>query len=419
VEYQSHYATLKGVGYIEVPGTPGETVTVNVVDQATGLAVSLASSTTVERTHSSTVSFYIWSTSQLTTQPTSEVQYRIVFTDSAGAVDAEKIKMGGAPDAIARTTFSDGAVHIDTINGSAGTDYPLGTPGNPVSNITNAKTIADAWGFKKYYIRGAVTLNATHQNWQFFGASSALNDELDYGSQDCLGSTSDGLTITGACGGTPSGSNTKKMTLVNCQIDALTGFGGAIVDCSILNTLTLASGAAGALQMKETKFPNLFSTLNCNGASTVRMAGVSGLFSITNFTFGGGYLAIDGVSAEITLAASCTTGSYAIAGTITLIDSSATMSPIKDETFNRLVHMGLVNLAMTSQGYTTARAPNLDNLDATVSSRESESSASTRATTDQTEHDATQTAIASIPSAPTAASIASEVLKKIIGFFFV
>lgn len=52
--------------------------------------------------------------------------------------------------------------------------------------------------------------------------------------------------------------------------------------------------------------------------------------------------------------------------------------------------------ALTAQGYTTARAPNLDNLDATVSSRESESSASTRATTNQTEHDATQTAIGNL-----------------------
>jgi hypothetical protein len=365
VEYQSHYATLKGVGYIEVPGDPGQTVTVNVVNQATGSAVSLASSTTVERTHSATVSFYMWSTSQLTAQITSgEVQYRITFTDSAGAVDAEKIKIGGAPDQIARTTFLNGAVYIDTINGSAGTDYPLGTPGNPVDNITDAKTIADAWGFKSYYIRGSVTLNATHQNWKFFGASSALNDELDYGGQDCLGSTADGLTTTGACGGTPSGANTKKMTLVNCQIDALTGFGGAIVDCSILNSLGLASGAAGAVQMKETKFPNLASILNANGATSVRMAGVSGLFSITNFTAVGGYLAIDGVSAEITLAASCTTGSYAIAGTITLIDSSNTMLPLKDETFNRAVHMGLVNLAMDTQGYTAALAAELENINA-------------------------------------------------------
>lgn len=55
-----------------------------------------------------------------------------------------------------------------------------------------------------------------------------------------------------------------------------------------------------------------------------------------------------------------------------------------------------VQSALDSQGYTAARAPNLDNLDALVSSRESESAAAGRASTNQTEHDTTQSAIAGL-----------------------
>jgi len=55
-----------------------------------------------------------------------------------------------------------------------------------------------------------------------------------------------------------------------------------------------------------------------------------------------------------------------------------------------------VQTALDNQGYTAARAPNLDNLDATVSSRESEADAATRATTNQTEHDSTQADIAAL-----------------------
>jgi hypothetical protein len=55
-----------------------------------------------------------------------------------------------------------------------------------------------------------------------------------------------------------------------------------------------------------------------------------------------------------------------------------------------------VQTAMTSQGYTTARAPLLDRLDATITSREAETAAATRATTNQTEHDATQSSIAAL-----------------------
>jgi hypothetical protein len=68
-----------------------------------------------------------------------------------------------------------------------------------------------------------------------------------------------------------------------------------------------------------------------------------------------------------------------------------------------------VTASLTSQGLTSTRAGYLDNLDATISSRESESSASSRATTDQTEHDATQTAIGSISATVDEAAIAAAV----------
>lgn len=58
-----------------------------------------------------------------------------------------------------------------------------------------------------------------------------------------------------------------------------------------------------------------------------------------------------------------------------------------------------VKTALTEQGYTTARALLLDNLDAAVSSRESETDAASRATTNQSEHDATQAAIAALDTA--------------------
>lgn len=55
-----------------------------------------------------------------------------------------------------------------------------------------------------------------------------------------------------------------------------------------------------------------------------------------------------------------------------------------------------IQAGLDAQGYTTARAGNLDNLDATVSSREAEADAATRQTALIAEHDATQTDIAAI-----------------------
>ena len=70
-----------------------------------------------------------------------------------------------------------------------------------------------------------------------------------------------------------------------------------------------------------------------------------------------------------------------------------------------------VQTALDSQGYTTPRASNLDNLDASVSSRESEANASSRATTNQTEHDSTQSLISGL-SKPGAVNIDGVILQQ-------
>ncbi len=72
-----------------------------------------------------------------------------------------------------------------------------------------------------------------------------------------------------------------------------------------------------------------------------------------------------------------------------------------------------VQTALTNQGYTAARAPNLDNLDAQVSLVETEASAAARAVTNQAEHDATQALIAGLND-PDVAAIVAGILAGII-----
>lgn len=72
--------------------------------------------------------------------------------------------------------------------------------------------------------------------------------------------------------------------------------------------------------------------------------------------------------------------------------------------------IGDVQTALTNQGYTAARAPNLDNLDVTVSSRNAVTPMA--AATSQAEHDATQAAIAGLPVPPTAIQNADALLNR-------
>jgi hypothetical protein len=53
-----------------------------------------------------------------------------------------------------------GAVAVDPINGTAGTTYPLGTPGSPVDNLADALVICEETGLNTISIRGSITISA-------------------------------------------------------------------------------------------------------------------------------------------------------------------------------------------------------------------------------------------------------------------
>ena len=68
----------------------------------------------------------------------------------------------------------DGGITIDVIDGVAGTVYPTGTPRQPVSNLTDAQSIAAARGFNKLYIVGDITMDASANldNYLIYGQST-------------------------------------------------------------------------------------------------------------------------------------------------------------------------------------------------------------------------------------------------------
>lgn len=78
-----------------------------------------------------------------------------------------------------------GQVFIATASGFSGTNYPIGTQQAPVDNLTDAKTIADANGFKTFRLaRGdTITLNADFSGYTFIGDADIIGN-----SQLCLGS---------------------------------------------------------------------------------------------------------------------------------------------------------------------------------------------------------------------------------------
>ena len=67
-----------------------------------------------------------------------------------------------------------GEIFIDSIDGVAGTEFPIGTESSPVSNIADGITIADERGINRFRIRGAHLFNIARpgSEWRAFGGAS-------------------------------------------------------------------------------------------------------------------------------------------------------------------------------------------------------------------------------------------------------
>lgn len=372
----------------------GDTVTVTVYDLEDNSTPSLTSGAASEI---GSTGFYKWGSDDIVTQPSSFKQYLVVFEDSTGQQSAQKIVVGGFPDESALNQYGE-FIYIDPDNGTAGTAFPIGTAQNPVDNVTDARTIADALGIQAYKIRGAITLDANHNNWTFEGLGSALNDSVAFAGFEIENSKFQDMTVSGAIGG----SGTKNITLVNCQVSAVSGFNGVMQDCGIITSLTFEAGTSNFLL--RTAVNGLSATVDGNGATSLSWSGAKGIIGITGFT--GGVLLLDMETAVITLDSGNTGGSYAVGGVGLFTDNSATMTGLFNEAINagnisdavwdeavadhltvgstgeaqnnidtiitdiaalNDISISDVQTALDNQGYTAARASNLDNLDDSIS----------------------------------------------------
>ncbi len=97
--------------------------------------------------------------------------------------------------------YEGGAIHIDTVNGSAGAvDYTNGTIENPVNNMGDALTLAASLGYFRFQIANgsAIVLGATVNNYIFEG----FHWTLDLSDEDIADSVFIGAEVTGVGTGT-------------------------------------------------------------------------------------------------------------------------------------------------------------------------------------------------------------------------
>jgi hypothetical protein len=112
-------------------------------------------------------------------------------------------------------------VHIDTTNGTAGTEEGKGTPTNPVNNVTDARIIANRDNLRAYVIVGSsITLNQDHIGWAFRGKGNAI---LNPGGYDLSGSEMQRCEVTGTMTTTFA-----EAVIDEGKVNGISGFRGSI-----------------------------------------------------------------------------------------------------------------------------------------------------------------------------------------------
>lgn len=130
-----------------------------------------------------------------------------------------------------------GAVYIDTVNGSAGTSFPVGTASVPASNLADAVTIAVNNNFDRLVLHGAITLTTPLPRFSIegIGTQAAVDfngvDISDMKFQRCgvfgnVGAPAGGLTLLDEC--TVAGT--------------ITGFVGTLARCVLKGDIVLRDG---------------------------------------------------------------------------------------------------------------------------------------------------------------------------------
>lgn len=126
-----------------------------------------------------------------------------------------------------------GIVHIDTVGGEAGTDFPIGSVARPSNNITDARTIADKYGIFHFHIRGNITLNDDYSGW-IIESNNTVTSMITLNNQNVEGSRFNNISITGQCNGDIRG--------YNLELYSVTNICGEFFDCGLSGNFSVAAG---------------------------------------------------------------------------------------------------------------------------------------------------------------------------------
>lgn len=263
------------------------------------------------------------------------------------------------------SSFGNG-VTVDLLSIYSGTNYPIGTPRQPVNNFNDALNIANTRGFSKIFILGDALIDSglDYSGKAFYGESITKSVLTIDSMAQVQGCEFDNATVQGTLDG---GS-----TIKNCKILNLNYVNG-IVESSILSGVIILSGDAIFLDCwGDTPTYNPEIDFN-NSASSLALRDYDGKITISNKN-SSEPITIDLSSGQVTLENTVVSGTIIVRGVGELIDnsggsaivnSSFLLNPtsitnaILDEPLSSHLAPGSIGEAIANSGLTSDQAKQL------------------------------------------------------------
>lgn len=234
----------------------------------------------------------------------------------------------------------DNEVFIDTVGGSAGTTYPIGTHGSPSNNLVDALSIASSRNINVLRILGTLTIDQDVSNFLIQGESQSKTSlTIDGSYANTTGTEFRNATLNGDL----DGSN----NIFQCALETISGFDGIIRTSLLKGTLTLSGAADAFLLDSRSGLADTSPIIDFNGSgSELVIRNYNGDITFQNKT-GPENVSCDFNSVEITISDSVTNGtidlrgvgfwanSSTYAGYATVVDNLLATSSILDNLDSR------------------------------------------------------------------------------------
>lgn len=237
-------------------------------------------------------------------------QVSVLGNNSAGLINSE---------AINTQSYLDGLVWVDTVDGMAGTLYPLGTPGDEVNNMSNANVIRAARKLHGFHLSSPFLMLAPGDvvaRTKWLGDSPDVS-RLMFSGNDSSNCTFESILLMGTMNG--------RVTAVYSALVDLMDFQGSARECAISGNCTIDSTATG-IQTFINCYSSVAGTAKPmvdwnHSAANGQFRGYIGGLHISNVTQNIS-ISIDVISGSIYLDSTNTAGTIVVRGICNLVDET-------------------------------------------------------------------------------------------------